>query len=763
MSDIEQAKKLFFEALAFIDSLDFKSAELRLREALPLSPGSVSILTNLAVVLIKQNRLIEAREHAEKAVAVKPDNSEALLVLAECYAKDETLTESLDIYNRIISFNPGIAEVHNNMGVALQKTQRFMDALASFDRAIALEPDFADAHVNRGNALRNIRRYEEAFHAYDNALALKPDFAEAWLGRGNVLSNQARYAEACAAYRRALEHKPDLLEAVRALAHLLLSEGNIVEAFDLARYALASNETPETKALIVSCLRSPLLNLNVGGLGDLLLRAISEPWARPSELAQTCARFLLANDAIRGGLARTAEVWPTSSLAVFAEDRLLRAVLESAPICDVALERFATSLRFSLLTAARFAADCLVAEPLLSFYCAIARQSFINNYVFAQADDEIEQAMALRDTLVASIASGAAVPILSLVAVAAYFPLHALPHTESLVDLQWPDAVKALLAQQVSAPSEEKRLRTSTPILTAICDDVSTQVRTQYEENPYPQWVKAAPGHSPKTVDVYMRERLPLSPFIELKKDADLDILVAGCGTGQHSIETARRFKGAQVLAIDLSMASLCYAERQTRALGLNNIHYAQADIMMLSSITQKFDVIETSGVLHHLADPLAGWRVLLSLLRPRGLMLIGLYSETARRDIVAAQNFITARGYRPTAEDIRRFRKEVLACADGTPVKNVTLVVDFFSLSQCRDLLFHVKEHRLILPKIAAFLAENNLQFLGFELDLQTKRDYARQFPSDISMTDLAKWHQYETDNPRTFLQMYNLWVQKN
>ena len=183
----------------------------------------------------------------------------------------------------------------------------------------------------------------------------------------------------------------------------------------------------------------------------MLLRAISEPWARPSELAHTCARFLLANDAIRGGLARTAEVWSNSSLAVFAENRLLRAVLVFAPICDVALERFATSLRFSLLTAAQFAAERLIAEPLLSFYCAIARQCFINNYVFAQADDEIEQAMALRDTLVASSASGTAFPILSLVVVAAYFPLHALPRIESLVHLEWPNAVKALLAQHLRA------------------------------------------------------------------------------------------------------------------------------------------------------------------------------------------------------------------------------------------------------------------------------------------------------------------------
>ena len=67
-----------------------------------------------------------------------------------------------------------------------------------------------------------------------------------------------------------------------------------------------------------------------------------------------------------------------------------------------------------------------------------------------------------------------------------------------------------------------------------------------------------------------------------------------------------------------------------------------------------------------------------------------------------------------------------------------------------------------MTLPEIATFIADNNLQFLGFEIDLQTKQAYARQFPGDPAMTDLAQWHRYETDNPRTFLYMYNFWVQK-
>jgi len=72
------------------------------------------------------------------------------------------------------------------------------------------------------------------------------------------------------------------------------------------------------------------------------------------------------------------------------------------------------------------------------------------------------------------------------------------------------------------------------------------------------------------------------------------------------------------VLAVDLSMGSLAYAKRKTRELGLTSIEYAQADLLKLNSLGRSFDVIESGGVLHHLADPWTGGKCFLSLLRPR-------------------------------------------------------------------------------------------------------------------------------------------------
>jgi len=164
--------------------------------------------------------------------------------------------------------------------------------------------------------------------------------------------------------------------------------------------------------------------------------------------------------------------------------------------------------------------------------------------------------------------------------------------------------------------------------------------------------------------------------------------------------------------------------------------------------------------VLHHLRDWAQGWRVLLTLLRPGGLMHVGLYSALARADIRAARAFIAERGYGDTADDIRRCRQDIVSFEEGSPLRNVTKYADFFTTSECRDLLFHVQEQRLSIPEIAAFLREQGLTFLGFTGP--AGRGYRARFPADAAMTDLDQWHQFETEHPTAFTGMYQFWVQR-
>jgi hypothetical protein len=159
------------------------------------------------------------------------------------------------------------------------------------------------------------------------------------------------------------------------------------------------------------------------------------------------------------------------------------------------------------------------------------------------------------------------------------------------------------------------------------------------------------------------------------------------------------------------------------------------------------------------MADPFGAWRHLLGLLNPGGFMLVALYSETARRGVVRMRDFIAQKGYGSSAADIRRARQDILALPDTT---RVTTAADFFGISTCRDLLFHVQEQRMTLPVIAAFLKENGLGLLGFELDSDTLAAYRKRFPADAAANDLDNWAVFEADNPDTFNGMYNFWVQK-
>jgi hypothetical protein len=81
--------------------------------------------------------------------------------------------------------------------------------------------------------------------------------------------------------------------------------------------------------------------------------------------------------------------------------------------------------------------------------------------------------------------------------------------------------------------------------------------------------------------------------------------------------------------------------------------------------------------------------------------------------------------------------------------------------MSGCRDLFFHVMEHRFSIPQIAAFLHENRLKFFGFELDPETIAMFRMQHPAPAALTNLDYWHAFEQAHPDTFRRMYVFEVQ--
>jgi SAM-dependent methyltransferase len=559
-------------------------------------------------------------------------------------------------------------------------------------------------------------------------------------------SGQLRLAEQN--FLAALAADPGLAEAEHGLALVLVAQGKAIEGLGHFQRALALK---------------PSFTEAFNSLAQTLFVLAERGFA---------AEIINRNPAIRRLAEQAKKAWPVRlpAAALFAEggipevakDSFLLFFLGSSRLRNAEIEQFLTGVRSAVLERAVNQEGETPSPPALAFYCALARQCFINEYVFAQTAPERELSAALRERIAAALAAGTAVPVHLLAVLAAYFPLNALPAPEALLQKPWPPIFQALLIQQVQEPQLEQQLRQHMPRLSEIDDAISLKVQSQYEENPYPRWVITSSPSKKMKIEDFLRARFPHAAFKPFGKGNAVDLLVAGCGTGQLVVGMAQIFEGVRVLAVDLSLASLGYAKRMSDMLGLGNIEFAQADIQKLPMIGRKFDAISTTGVMHHMADPLAAWRDLVSILRPGGFMHVGLYSEIARQEVSAAWKFIAERGYGKSADEIRRCREDIFALPDDAPIRQATLSPDFYSLSDCRDLLFHEHELRLTLPQIKRFLAENDLEFIGWDIDESFLTKYGKEFPNDKAKTNLDHWHAFEEKYPFVFAHMYKFWVQK-
>ena len=143
------------------------------------------------------------------------------------------------------------------------------------------------------------------------------------------------------------------------------------------------------------------------------------------------------------------------------------------------------------------------------------------------------------------------------------------------------------------------------------------EVRAMYEKFPYP---------SPIVGKGVIRDNGNMLSVLFPDEDfAGKRILDAGCGTGQRANGVASMFPEALVTGVDMTTASLEAAKEMARQNGITNIQFQQCDLLKLDLGT-KFDVIISSGVMHHLEDPTKGLRNLRAHLTDSGIAMIWLY-----------------------------------------------------------------------------------------------------------------------------------------
>jgi len=612
------------------------------------------------------------------------------------------------------------------LAAVLKQKGRINESLIVSQKSVQLDPQDAKAHNNLGIIMKELGRLEEAEASYRQAIKLKPDLAEAHSNLGFIMQELGRLEEACSAFIQAINLKPDFTDA----------------------YA--------NFAFVVKNVRFTSSNIK---LYPLLIELINNGnYIRPLDLAPSILSLLKHDPLIKDLLLEenfaTNPREVNSIISSLDKLTLLHQIMRVCRLPDLQFEKFFVSMRSLLITNL----DNFEATPVfIHFLSSLSLHCFTNEYIYIEKEEETKLVKNLETEITQTISKSEQPEAKKILCLACYRMLHQYNWCQKLKALDNLEEIKSRLIEE---PYTEKAIVKEIPILGEISDNVSSKVREQYEENPYPRWVKIGLPLKVKLIsEICTAENLHLNS----KSIQDViapDILVAGCGTGQHSIGTASTYSDCQVTAVDLSLGSLAYAKRKSTELGITNLEYLQADILKLNQLKQKYDIIESVGVLHHMDEPMAGWRVLTDLLKPNGLMRIGLYSELARLQIAEVRKEIKLQKVGTSEAEIKKFRQSLIESRDKYH-QLLTKSSDFFSLSTFRDLIFHVQEHRFTIPQIKKCLTKLGLKFCGFE-NKDVISNFRKFHSKEVDIYDLALWHQYEENNPRSFGGMYVFWCQK-
>ena len=525
------------------------------------------------------------------------------------------------------------------------------------------------------------------------------------------------------------------------------------------------DDAPALKALDL-CLRDEVPELAVYWLEfqPECYAALTSVLLRKTHITLGIARLAAAQVCARHGI--NGELQPVSCelLSALSTDRLACLLLEETVTTSLELERLLTCVRPFLLQ------QYPDGQPLLSclrpLIVAMAHQAFNNEFLWAVTDREDQMVTVLGKELERALGAEEVESAELLVLLfALYRPLAAHPAAAAMAARPLSDFssdLHSLLDRVLHQPRCEQELRATVPMLEEVQDPVSRMVRSQYEANPYPPWLRFT-GSQKTTLEGIRRVR-PGFDWPEAFRGQQLQILVAGCGTGQHSLSVALGNPDAKILALDLSTASLAYAMRMTEQHGVRNISFLHADLLSLHKLGRKFHHIECAGTLHHMSERerARAWAVLTDCLHPDGTLKIGVYSRVARLLVTHLRAGIQREGFSGTPFEIRQFRARLMQ--DGASSKLLAQLArssDFFSISGVRDLLFHVQEYQYTVAEIEALTRELGLELVGVTIPRTIERMREPHREGRVTVETFDQWRSWEMSYAGS-LKMFQFCLQK-
>ncbi len=265
-------------------------------------------------------------------------------------------------------------------------------------------------------------------------------------------------------------------------------------------------------------------------------------------------------------------------------------------------------------------------------------------------------------------------------------------------------------------------------------------VEKQYSEYSYPEpgddipaWLKSW------SYGCYDPSGYEALHWPEGRPKQNLDVLVAGCGTMQAAV-LAFNNPDCTFTGIDFSQTSIAHEERLRQRHNLTNLTLQKMDLRDAAKLGRSFDLIVSTGVLHHLPDPNEGLRALASVLEPlHGVMCLMVYGRMARVGVYALQDAFRRIGVPQTTDGIKFVRATIQRLPPRHPARwYFDTSPEMNSDAAIVDTFLHPQDTAYSVQDVLDFVENNGLVFKGW-LDSAPYNDESIGLGPDIA--DRDRW----------------------
>ena len=723
--------------------------------------SDADIISNYALICEEKGENEKAIRLYEKCAKSFPNHIYSKLNLSFLYYKLNHLEIAEIIIEEAIQLKPSLPNGHCIRGLILKGLDKYDESRLSLEKAIELDKNYFDAYINLGLLNKDSNKYNEAEEYYLKALEINNKSAIAHLNLGACYKEKQDLDKAILHTKMAIEIDNKLENCYLNLATIYNQIGDYKKSLSLTKKELLLHKHSELSYQLISELikKGEVLNTSEKDNRELLKNLLNRKDISHRELFGNI-NSLISKEILEELSIVESKLYENNKFNILIKDKELVKALSLLIFCSPLWEKVLGNIRKNILL--NYSDKDKISNSIFNFIIGLGSQCFLNEYVYYISTEEKDKLKELK-----KIINNNKNQDYKLAIISCYQSLSSINDEIINLNTYIPNKkeLNNLLDLQFKEFNAEKIISKGIKKIGNIKDSTSKEVKNQYELNPYPRWRYNSYAKENKLnfLSVINSEISPntIKPNSVQLTNKKINILIAGCGTGIQIIE-ASRYSNCEITAIDLSNSSISYAKRKVDEYGLKNINFIEMDLLELTSLNKRFDLIECSGVLHHMNEPSKGLSNLFDVLEPEGFLKLGLYSKYAREEILKARKLIKEKDIKPNIDGIRNFRNDLLN-GEIKEVNEISNWSDFYSTSMCRDLCFHTHENCYTLIEIKNMLKVSNLEFLGFTLSKEIRDKYQIDNKDKDSLKNLELWDKFEKLNPNSFREMYQFWSRKS